>query len=74
MHGNQVLDNVEHEVAVNTSSFGKVDSPQKHGSCTVFHGGKDPSPLDNMGNGNEMHGIVMNAPEHQALYGAEDKE
>jgi hypothetical protein len=66
VRGTQILCKLEHEVEGDTTFSYRERNLQTRGFCTVSHGGKAPSPFDNLGLGKVQNNIVMHAPEDQA--------
>lgn len=66
VRGTQILCKLEHEVEGDTTFSYRERNLQMRGFCIVSHGGKAPSPCDNLGIGKVQNDIVMHAPEDQA--------
>ena len=68
VRGTQIPCKLEHEVEGDTTFSYREDNLQKHVFCIVSHGGKDPSPCDNLDIGNVENDTEMHAPADRAFF------
>ena len=74
VRGTRILCKHEHEVEANTTFSCKEHNLLKHVFCSACHGGKAPSPCDNLDIGNVRNGTEMHAQEDQAFSAAVNHE